>query len=280
MKTDGIAKKNFKKGYKTGRYRKSNAKSVPVKKTIQTMIKKEIAKNIENKYTGTVIQEQSVLQLQVEDSTPTYTWFTFNPYNQTMFQLASGTDQNERIGNKIKLKRYVIKGSVFYDYNYDLSNNPYYLGSQMYVDVYIGRLNNEGQVQSDLPGLLQQGPTTHTPVGQLSERTMSVNRDDYKVYWHKRFKVGNTLQASNNDYSLNEDFGVDLCKLCCKNKILKYSDEADTNNDPNDSLISSLTMWAVGTSPTGDITTDAQITLNVFSPVKIVASAYAEYEDA
>ena len=272
--------------------RKSNKRPISsnkVSKGIKTLVKKEIARNVENKITVNASTEQSILAVNYNTSLMKYItdYISWAPQGDgDVLTIQQGTAQDQRIGNKIKLKRWVVKGSVYYDPNaftgalYD----EYFQQAQGFVDIYFGRQLNMGNVvPGNLQDLYQNGGTTFTPTGALLERTYSINKDEYKIYWHKRYKIGaaSTLsgyQTSNNDYKLNQEFGFDICKLVCKNKVLKYS---DSTNTPEDQLVSSLTLWATFTCPSTNIQYTYTAEDNTaYSPAKISVTSYAEYEDA
>lgn len=289
---------NGKSRTRTNKYsKKSNKRSTKkntykVPKAIKTYVKKETAKNIENKVTGTVGGSQSVLTVvntqEGQNITSQLGYYLFNPSTSGLFSMQQGTAQNQRVGNTIKVKRWVIKGSVYYDAFFPPAGNECFAQNQGYVDVYFGRPKNmNNTIQPQLVGLYQDGAQTITPQCELIERLYSINKDQYKIYWHKRFKIGSagyndgTVNSNmvNNDYKLNKEFGFDVCKLCFKNKVLRYD---DNTTDPSDALVDSLYLWATFTMPNQDAqnidpATDAG---TFYSPVKIACQSYAEYEDA
>lgn len=287
---------NGKSRTRTNKYsKKSNKRSTKkntykVPKAIKTYVKKETAKNIENKLSSTVGNTQSVLTVQYASGVPTFNYYLFSPSQSGLFSMQQGVGQDQRIGNIIKLKRWVVKGSVYFDPNFSagIQGTSAFSQGQGYVDVYFGRPTNmSNTIQPQLPGLYQDGAQTITPECNLVERLYSINRDQYKVYWHKRFKIGtsgNTLglgtgSTLNNDYKLNHEFGFDVCKLCTKNKILKYD---DNTTDPSDALVDSLYLWATFTMPGVDYNYQnvGQSNQTVYSPPKIACQTYIEYEDA
>lgn len=290
---------NGKSKTRTNKYSKSKSKRTTKKTTskvpqaVKLYVKKETAKNIENKYTGSVGGTGSVLTVTYDSGSPpvgsTLDYFLFNAQQSGLFSMIQGVQQNQRLGNTIKLKRWVIKGSVYYDPNYTVDNNDGgFTQAQGYVDVYFGRPKNMvNQIQPQLTGLYQDGSSALTPSCQLTERLYSINQDQYKVLWHKRYKIGsagsgpggtNSSPIVNNDYKLNHEFGFDVCKLCCKNKILRYD---DNTTNPEDALVSSLYVWATFTMPNQNLDLNAGGAGAVkYSPVKMAVQSYAEYEDA
>lgn len=261
--------------------RKTNyAMSDTTKQTILKMINRVVNKNVENKVTGIVTDSNSVLSIDVSGGMATdYNYFLFNPVNSGLLNLTQGVNVDQRIGNRITLKRYVIKGSIYWDPSYTSStnNSPGFLQAQGYVDLYIGRPRDIGSIiDNDLPLFYQNGSQTITPTAQIEERTYSVNKDDYNILYHKRYKVGTNNTSGNNDYALNREFGIDLCRKHYKNRIIRYN---DANVQPNDAYLDSTYIWATFTCPnTNPVLGDTETT--IYSPVRMIVSAYAEYEDA
>jgi len=288
VKSKGLRKYTKKAGKTSLRARKVT-KSMPASSTdyMIKLVNRMINKNVENKVTGVVTASNSVLSIVCEEGVASsYNYFLFNPVNSGLLNLTQGVNVDQRVGNRITLKRFVIKGTIYWDPAYTVAqdaNSPGWLQSQGYVDLYIGRPRDLNTVlDNDLPLFYQNGSTTITPTAQIEERTYSVNKDDYNVLYHKRFKIGaNTVAGDNvnygnNDYSLNKEFGIDLCRKHYKNKIIRYN---DANVNPNEAYISSTYIWATFTCPN----TNPQIgTVNgtAYSPVRMIVTAYAEYEDA
>lgn len=280
-------RKTYRKTYKkaTGKGKAKPKRKVYAKmqnKTVRSIVKKEIARNVENKITANDAVEQSILSVLSNPSgggVNTLTYVVINPVANGLLNMTQGVDVVSRIGNKIKLKRFVIKGTVYYDPQ--ATPSIAFPQSQGYVDVYFGRLlNMAGTISSQLPNFYQNGNTSTAPYCALIERCSRVNKDLYKIYWHKRFKIGNTGTStiSNNDYSLNREFGLDVCKLVCKNKIVKYEDNTPT---PNDALLHSLCLFATFSMPNENMPlTGLANSTTYYSPVKIAVNSYCEYEDA
>jgi hypothetical protein len=117
-----------------------------------------------------------------------------------------------------------------------------------------------------------------------------LNKDYYKVYYHRRFKMGaasdrktydndaaENQHAANNDFKLSQTFGFDVCKYILKNKHLKYNDYSETTSifPPDNGDVLNLTLWATYTPQTGQSTGASSKTL-----YNIDCLTYAEYEDA
>lgn len=269
---NGTVKKVYKskfRRYRRKNYKKPNTKAT--KKQVQKIVKREIARNIENKYTGSVNIKQRLLSTNAS-SVPSY--FVWSPQGDAnILSTSQGTAQNQRIGNQLKIKRWVIKGTF-----QGPDGGTAFDDLQCIVKLYFMRQYNYQPITATLPGLYQDGGSVATPDGSVMQRLMPINKDSYKVYWSKTFKLGQSAAGtatgtSNNDFKLCPSFGFDVTKYVCKNKIVKYEDGATT---PTDSLISSLTLVAVMTSQIGDITFGA----TQESAFSIAINSYIEYEDA
>jgi hypothetical protein len=275
-----------------------------------------IARNVENKYTASVTYKADVgtltrnlANISPPTYTDTYSAFVWAPGNGVngMFNIAQGTNIQQRIGNKIKLKRWIIKGMIQPNDTFnDLPANPTGGGQQNgispnsfcgYVTIYFGRrMDNLAPVGNDLNKFYQNGATDITPLGKLEEGLYPINKDLYKVYFRRRFKVGTGSGFSGggstlvydpaptapgaNGFGLTKSFGFDVCKYIAKNKIISF-DESDTT--PQYDNIENLCIWATfvpcagnlaGINPTSGTTTKN----NTFYIIN--AMSYAEYEDA
>lgn len=276
-------------------------------------VNKIIASNVENKMTATFTKLAPVgsLQIQPVGSVPlkVLTSFTWSPGNAGIFNLVQGTSIQDRIGNKIKIKRWIIKGLIQPNAALDLtpavaspSGVPgFSQNSQVgYVDLYFGRLlANNTQVPSALTNFYQNGSVDLTPLGSSQEQLYRVNNDLYKVYYHRRFKMGtgNAFSGAgptfaytpsgsvsqSNDFSMTRSFGFDITKYILKNKMLSYDELIST---PQNVDIENLTLWAIwhpaagdysGTPTTGPPTPTTSVNKTFYD---INVMSYAEYEDA
>ena len=271
--------------------RKNDSKKKP---SMVQRVQRLISKNIENKFTLTKTYTAPVGNV-INSGTPNiyyYNFFTWAPGAQAnatteqLFNIVEGTAQNQRVGNSIKLKRWIIKGMVAPNIFGQLA--PYTaLG---YVDVYFGRLRSKGSpVDQFLTAFYQNGSTSITPSMTHTDTLNPINKDLYKIYYHKRFKTGSagvfqqTLlpepsEPVNNDYKLTHTFGFDVCKFICKDRKITFLDAAAT---PQDIDLATLTLFATFTPFTG------QAYNNITQPndslptyMNMSCTSYAEFEDA
>lgn len=275
------------------RFRKGKAKPKkavrppPAKKSTMTFAKRVneiIARNVENKYTDT----KSIMLDVCTKTTVLTTWATWVPGSAATgtFIIPQGSAVNQRIGNGIKLKRWIVKGLI-QPTTRDVNASPAIIMPNTYtgyVDIYFGRLmNNLTPVPNTLDKMYQSGATDITPTGAFNEQLFNLNKDLYKVHYHKRFKLGGATSNATvftngqaNDFNLTRSFGFDITKFILKNKHLKF-DELSTQ--PQQPEMSTLTFWAVFHSSTGTFVGNSSITPQ-YSYYQIQLMTYAEYEDA
>lgn len=271
-------KPNSARKYSTPRKKYSKT----TKTTFAKKVNEIIARNVENKMTTSFTTTAPVCTL-TNSSPATYTWFLQSNWNVKLFTLSQGAAQQQRIGNQIRLKKWIIRGLIHPSPNVletHLANT-----TQGYVTIYFGRLLSNEELVNSLTDLYENGNSSQTPAGTMAQIFKTINKDKYKVYYKKTFKVapsaiqaGNTgqpaLLLANNDFSLVKTFGFDVCKYICKNAVIKYN---DSNNDPNNSIIRQLGIWATWQPAFGDI---GVVSTNNNSYYDITIQSYAEYEDA
>jgi hypothetical protein len=256
-----------------------------------------ISRNNENKFTKTATINNPVA-LRDQGNFSFFTWQPALSSASALFNLPVGPSEGQRIGNTIKLKRWIIKGLIQPKYNAGsgdplngVTMNNSYVG---YVDIYFGKyLKNNSPVSSTLGALYQNGSTTSSPTCISTDMLNPLNKDVYKVYYHRRFKMGaasdpktyqnptaSDTNPANNDFKVSQTFGFDVCKYILKNKALKYNDggitapyEAPQNND-----IENLSVWATFTPLQGTISNATGTRSYTFWYIDCLS--YAEYEDA
>lgn len=267
--------------------RRNYRKKMPMV-SFQKRVQKIISSNVENKFTDTINYNHAIAKT---DSSSQYTFFKWTPGSNVtgsrLFNLDIGARQNSRIGNTIKLKRWIIKGLIQPVVSGTIMTNSY-VG---YVDVYFGKLMaNTSSPPNTLINLYQNGSTATAPTCISKDILNPLNKDFYKVYYHRRFKMGaasdsvtytattpSTTHAANNDFKLSQTFGFDVCRFILKNKHLKYNDFSTTTTPypPDNADVLNLTLWATFTPQSGQATGAGAETL-----YKLDVVTYAEYEDA
>jgi len=304
------------------RFRKGKGKKVVKKAKVQRpprmsfakRVNQIIARNQENKITITDSINSQVSQIirvyNVLGDQFAYNAFVWNP-GSTIFNMSQGVNVQQRIGNKIKVKRWIIKGLVEPNPTFNIApvNNVMSPTSTAtgialnsfigYVDIYFGKemLNLDG-VHSGLADFYQSGATAITPTYVAAEKLYKINSAYYKIYYHRRMKMGALTAVNNtplsdptfsqaNGFASSRSFGFDVTKYIMKNKVLTF-DEADL--EPQNPDIQNLTLWAIFHPLVGDMTgtptnPSSQQPVGVTqtdnnSYFNISAMSYAEYEDA
>jgi hypothetical protein len=251
---------------------------------VRTMVKTELAKNVENKMTSiTHVGPSPVCTIS---SVGVINWYNINNWHQKIWSLPQGSGQSQRIGNKIKIKRWIIKGQIAPNFPgiaflENLFLNRSYQG---YLTLFFGRRKDIGAIDGSLFQLLDSGSGSTAPSGTSAEMMYPVNTDVYKIYWRKTFKMGasygpnaSVQQSPNNEFSLTRTFGLDVTKYIMKNKILTYNDTDQTSADRD---LQRLAVWAIWRPAIGSLSNPNQGVALTNSFYEINLTSYGEYEDA
>lgn len=164
----------------------------------------------------------------------THSFTTLN-LNQIFANVSQGTADGQRIGDKIKVNKLTFKGFI----NWDSSklNDETYTHIPVYVKMFVFRRQDgldspatysgaSGVGESDI---LMNGPTATAPNNKLSDFNKLFNRDVYRIFKVKQFKlgpsaVGNTPESSgqwNNDFKFSQRFNINLSKHI---DVVKYKE--------------------------------------------------------
>lgn len=163
--------------------------------------------------------------------------FCLSP-NATYLNIVQGVGQGDRIGNKIK----IVKASLSFIITaggFDVTNNPN--PQPMEVRMIIGRNKQAPQSSMNVSTLFQAGSSTATPIGNLFDQILPLNRDNNTIYKQKTFKVGNAIATgtgaapgqnyfANNDFKLNIKQKIDITDYISKNYC--YNDATSTPQSP------------------------------------------------
>lgn len=135
--------------------------------------------------------------------------------------IAQGTGAGDRIGNKIRVKKAIFKG-VVYPYPYDATNNT--APRPHDVRMIIAKNKYQPQVAPPLTSQYETGDSYNAAIGQLQDIVQTLNRDTWKVYDDRVYKIGNASDNgtgaaitqqyyNNNDYKLNQMFSIDITHM-------------------------------------------------------------------
>jgi len=199
-------------------------------KLVQKMVKREIARNIENK------QVRNQLTQRIGSYPANFPNFSTRNVIDTSLLLRNigqGSGQGQRIGNHIKLKNMTLNCTLFPSSTY---TKPILVKMWIVSD----RLNPCNATATDVtdsmdntlsqPGgtFFENGNTTSGLLGNLFDLSMTTNKDRFRLFKTKIFKLGvnNTAGFHNNDYKLTCRYKINLTKYM--NKLVKYQDSLTT----------------------------------------------------
>jgi len=278
-------RRGFKKvavGAKPKRVYRKRAPKVSFAKRVNQIV----SRNVENKTTNAYSVDGYILQW-VTGSVKI--WYHM-PIAANCFTMGQGTGENTRIGNQIKVKRWVLKGTVHpsQDANPSPTTTQYLRYTyQGYAMVYLIKRTDGSAIDTELPGLYQNGSSAYAAAGTYLDHMLPINKDKYKVYATRKFKLGPAAPISsssadkniylyNNDSKLVGDFGFDITRLVGKNAIIKYNDGTTTAQLPP--ALRGLEVVCVWSPPFGNVA--AQTLASSTSFYKISCTCHVEYEDA
>lgn len=208
-------------------------KVTPLKK----MIRREIARNIENKTTQSYNYNFPIRP--ATSASFQNNVFELGPAGSGM-TIAQGTGQGQRIGNTIKTKKLTWKGTIV-ALPWDTSTNPNPRPQQVKLFVFYDKTDPTA-VPQPATNFFQDGNSSKGFQDDLADLWSPINTDRYRVLTTRTFKLGYSQYAgtantpanqgaqqafSNNDFKLNCNFSVDLTKYYPQ--IVKFN---DNNNIP------------------------------------------------
>jgi len=227
----------FKKRKFTKRTKKPLRAKRMAKKPTQSMkrfVKAEISRNIENK-------TKQVLNL----GKPLYPTTSAN-FTNSIFPLSpsavnvsvvQGTGQGDRIGNKIKIKKAMFRGTMHPNV-YDATTNPGPAPLQVVMWFFYDKENPQ-TVPNPTSDFLQFGGAVQSMQNDLVDLWAPINTDKYRVLGKRIFKLGNSefvgtpggaQQAgyfANNDFKYNCSFSINVAKWMPKTYVFR-----DNNTEP------------------------------------------------
>lgn len=266
--------KNMKKLIRlTSRATKATRK---VPRTIKTYVRSMLKHYTETKHAMPVYADN--IQVLPYGLATAHTFTTLN-LNGIFANVNQGTGDGQRIGDKIKVNKLTFKGFI----NWDSSKIDVigYRHIPVYVKMFVFRrldsLDNPSTTTGVSLGesdILMNGPTAGAPNNLLSDFNRLFNKDVYRIFKVKQFKlgtsaVGDTPDTSgqwNNDFKFSQRFSIDLSKHI---DVVKYKEA--TPNQQNCAFYVGFIM-AFGNNATMGATTQP--------PVEIHYDVNMSYEDA
>lgn len=212
-------KKTFKKS-PVKKYSKrpvKKARIYPMPSIVKQYIKKAISRNAENKSANPVIQSNA--SIVPMSST---TWGNMVTLSAVWENVTQGTGQSGRVGNKIKPVYWNIKGSI--QFNVSVTGTAIV---KMFVFKSLTTFKSPGDGGALPVDFFQTGNTVTSPSQNLADLYRRVNKDKYKVYTTRMFKIGQSAAStasSNNDFSAMRFFNINLLKY--QKHIISYNDSS------------------------------------------------------
>lgn len=265
-------------------YRKKSTRRVAKRKSyskkrtspMKRMVKREIARTVETKHRNTYVQDRLLY--------PTNSAANFDTYNVIPMgftagglDVVQGTGQGSRVGNRIKVKRIVWKGTMVAQ-PYDVTTNPVPFPMQVRIVFLTDRDINGYPTPATGANIFDLNNGVYPFQNDLVDQWAPFNNDRYQIWGQKRFKLGyqssllngsgtsGTLNYANNDFKLNTNFSIDITKWTVKNQIFQdNSSEGKCRQVYAAIIISAATGGAI---PSSGI------------PAKLSYSLECDYEDA
>lgn len=221
-------KKFVKKTYKSAPKRKYVPKKKPSIKAVKTIVKREIARNVENKTYQYYTDAYNVYPSNHASFNTSF--FPCHPA-ASYLQIDQGTGEGNRVGNKIVIRKLSIKGTLVAA-AYDVTANPTPAPTVVVMRFFRVRAT-PSTLPASMNGFIQQGNTQLNLQNRLSDVWQSYNQDGYKCFCRRIFKIGNSSDGGagsmwgNNDFKINQNFNVDLTKY-----VMKHWRFNDTSTTP------------------------------------------------
>lgn len=209
---------------KTMRKRARRAPKLRIPKAIKAYIKKAMRKQAELKHA--VPYQANNQSIQAYGISP-------NGPNQcttvdltSVLNIPQGTGDGQRIGDKIRIKSMKLQGYINLDSS--VANETGYLKNPMYVKMFVGRRQdtiNDPNTYSyggatGYNNLFANGPTASGPQNLPSDMYRYVNKDVYRIFATRVFKIGMSAPSNNpadsnqwnNDFKFSKTFSISLNK--------------------------------------------------------------------
>lgn len=221
------------KGYKKPTFKRF--KRAVKKAAIKRIVRKEISRQAETK-----TRQVAVLGQNMWSSIATTNFDLYNivpvGFQVGAFELAQGTGNGARIGNRIRLKKAWIKGTII-PLGYDATANPLLVPLQVKMVLFYDK-----QYPNTLPqvaaanNILDFNNSVQGFHNDLVDMWAPFNTDRYSIVATRTFKLGfgdnastgtgtsGTANYVNNDFKLNCNFSIDYTKHMCK--VQSYQDNS------------------------------------------------------
>lgn len=220
-----------------GKRRNYRKKSAPKKKrtykkraSVSTAVKQYVSRSIK------VASENKVVNWQYNGELYNFNaasnaWYTMNFHtlspNNTTLQITQGAAQGQRIGNRIKTVKGILK-FVITPTPYSNPENFIPVPQMIRVVIFSSKPHPVGYppFTNFQNNLFQFGNTSQGPINQILDQVADINKDMFNVYYDKMVKVGHaginagtaaggttaSQYHANNDYKLNVIRKINITK--------------------------------------------------------------------
>lgn len=149
--------------------------------------------------------------------------------------IQQGTGNGQRIGTRIRVKKYMFKGTL-HPYAYDALVNTRPTPTQVKMWFFYQR-DAPTTIPTPMTDFFESNNTTVGMNGDLTDFWTPVNSDKYRLLGVRQFKLGFAINsatnqtpgtimpgavAANNDFKLNCNFSVNVAKMLPK--LVRYID--------------------------------------------------------
>lgn len=203
--------------------------------TIKKMIRREIARNVENK----TIQSFNYGKVLYSSANANFPDNVIELGPGANMSISQGASQQARIGNRIKTKKLTFKGTLVpTQYNATTNANP--RPAQVKMVIFYDRTDPTA-LPAVSTNFFQDGSTTKGFQNDLVDMFAPYNTDRYRILTTRSFKLGAALYEgtatsatlhpdnqyfANNDFKYNGNFNIDLTKYYPQ--IVKFDDNNTT----------------------------------------------------
>lgn len=214
--------------------KKSNKTKVP--KAVKQYVNRKLDEAIEDKFVQYNLDDDMGVGTQGLVLTPSSSTYPLGYKLNT--PLSQGTGSNQRVGDMVKLKKVLLKLQLILNGAAQTGTVDVPMCIRMIIAERIDGANSLPTF-TDMNNLFKYNAGTNTPF--LSGSGLALlnrpNRELWKVYKDKVYKLGyatstlNNGQFTNNDYKMQINDTIDCTRFY--NKRVKYSGSTPTENTPS-----------------------------------------------
>lgn len=217
IRRSSYRKKSFGRSKKN--YKSYSKKSSPIKKIVRA----EVARIAENK-TAQYYDSGAGLWTVTSGVFNGTNIFPLGPSSSFSMIINQGTSQGSRVGNRIRTKKLVVKGTLRqFGQNASTNTNP----KPVQVKIWIMYDKENPSIEPNPKGegdFFQLGGTSASFQNNLTDLWATVNSDRYRVLATRQFKLGyhaypanaasgNAQYYGNLDFNMNCNFSIDCTKF-------------------------------------------------------------------